>query len=1028
MLLPQIRNLRSVADYRRKQMRLKKAIRTGVAVDDEANTSSKLAAEQIKQNILPVMPNQDLLEASSRDKSKQYNTALEHLKSIMSGNDATTVLRAAFPDLEQLQELNRHWGTFRRSVGDTKMSPQYFFQYWNRFRQILQATDNTGMFIPLQKGDIAEDFFGGPGGVGRPPGGASGPSQGGPGGNGGDGGDGGGGGGGGGGYGDGGGGGGGGGDPFPGFKPPSSAPSSTPASPRRAGEEKKEEESQAPPRDYSEQNEASTPEANFVPNTNPGFYPAAYGVTPASLKLATTLNRIGRRRGLQGLKNNMYQEVPTTYGEFFQTGMRTKLVKKPPLPKPPTPEEFTAINVPTDDADVAAEELRKFEEREKKKIDEEKRRQDEAVEAERRKKEAEEAEAERRKKENAEKAAEDERRKKVLEEQRKKEAAARAERKKEAERKKKEDDELREVFRKAEAQRKAEDEARREDEAKKEAERKKKEEKESNIVLNTEQARYSFQELQRQVSNYFKKKSARYNLPRGEGGKRDADLISADEIDEKRQQMISDARRILTGSLFFDGTDFVNLKPANKVNIPGPQKKKMLTEDINKVFEDLEKEIGQQPAWSIGHSEIKRAQNSPAEEYRLRREEGQRRQEAEAIREKLAKDEAEKEVVRAADRELKKKQKAALLKVEARLKSLNNKRTAAAAAAKKVLKAKDKPRAAQAFAPTNVGKPGNEESKEESKTQNVVTPPRRSKMTPPRVAPQKRAPNPLTPPPPKKMEKAGEETPMNVDQAEKPEAMDVVARGRYTIEQIARTQPMSDLYSNIGDIYMDDIENAINSYTEAQREQALRDAGFRPNVRLNTKAKRLKVIDTLRKNTGEGSPRSPKTRSEKKRVGKNIKFGGGISAPSEPRYDQFGCYLIHVPSLSKNRLNIKFPSLASHPKIPQRIVSDELVALITKILETGQMNAPLYAALPQSDKDFFDSLAHMCKIGGKLGIVKKENNADMQRFQIVRGEILSGNDAPQLIKELKHLTLKLVTEGKIPKRSAHDLLIEISLL
>ena len=204
VLLPQIRNLRSVADYRRKQMRLKKAIRTGVDVDDEANTSANLAAAQIKQNILPVMPNQELLEASSRDKTKQYNTAFEHLKSIMSGNDAQTVLRTAFADLEQLQELNRHWGTFRRYVGepslreattsDTKMSPQYFFQYWNRFRQILQATDNTGMFIPLQKGDLAEDFFGGPGGVGRPPGGPSGPSQGGPGGNGGDGGDGGGGG------------------------------------------------------------------------------------------------------------------------------------------------------------------------------------------------------------------------------------------------------------------------------------------------------------------------------------------------------------------------------------------------------------------------------------------------------------------------------------------------------------------------------------------------------------------------------------------------------------------------------------------------------------------------------------------------------------------------------------------------------------------------------------------------------------------------------------------------------------------
>ena len=157
-------------------------------------------------------------------------------------------------------------------------------------------------------------------------------------------------------------------------------------------------------------------------------------------------------------------------------------------------------------------------------------------------------------------------------------------------------------------------------------------------------------------------------------------------------------------------------------------------------------------------------------------------------------------------------------------------------------------------------------------------------------------------------------------------------------------------------------------------------------------------------------------------------IGFGLTMDDECRYRQFGRYLIHMPSLQKNLLNVKFPSFASHPKMPQRVVSDELVALITKILETGQMNAPLYAALSESDKEYFDTLAHTCKVGGKLGIERKEDTEDMKRFQIVRGEILSGNDAPQLIKELKLLTLKLVTEGKIPKRSAHDLLIEISLL
>ena len=988
MLLPQIRNLRSVADYRRKQMRLKNAIRTGVAVDDEANTSANLAAEQIKQNILPVMPNQDLLEASSQDKSKQYNTALDHLKSIMSGNDATTVLRTGFPDLEQLQELNRHWGTFRKYVGDTKMSPQYFFQYWNRFRQILQATDNTGMFIPLQKGDLAEDFFGSPGGIGRPPGGPSGPSQGGPGGNGGDGG-------GGGGYGDGdgGGGGGGGGDPFPGFKPPSSAPSSTPASPRRAGEEKKEEEPR-PTGDSSaqEQNEASTPEANFRPSANHAF--------STGFRI---LRNIVPRRGFQAIRNNMYQEVPTTNTEFLQTGMRTKLVKKPPLPKPPKPEEFTAVNIPTEDADVAAEELRKYEEREKKKIDEEKRRQDEAAEDERRRKEAEEAEAERRrkaaekaaederrrkeaeeaeaerrKKANAEKAAEDERRKKVLEEQRKKEAAARAERKKkeaaekkaEAERKKKEEDDkfVDEEIRKKEAET-----------------QRNKEERERKGAIDTPLALFSFQELQRRIDS-----SLRLALKDG--------LDTNAFLERKRKEMIAKARKIFTGREFFDDKkmEFVTLtneEEPNTINLTKREIDKIYIPGVNKVFEDfyvMRSNVIQQ----------KRQQQQQEEKFRkdVERQQEQLRKAREAYeKEKKRQEDAGKKITKAAKGKLARmkqayekleKQKEALERVEARVKSLNNKR-AAAAAAKKVLKATSKKR----IQPTNVGKPGNEESKEDPA---------------PAPASTRRVPTPAAP-------RRTKTVPMDVEGAPATASMEV--DGDVDVDVIMRRVERMNI-SQLRDFLADE-------FGAREEAQALLEKRGTTGKIVGIKAPYVTLIKNL---LGVKPRKSSRPSKAPVKYAGRIKFGAGISAPSEPRYDQFGCYLIHVPSLSKNRLNIKFPSLASHPKIPQRIVSDELVALITKILETGQMNAPLYAALTQSDKDFFDNLAHMCKIGGKLGIAKKENNADMQRFQIVRGEILSGNDAPQLIKELKHLTLKLVTEGKIPKRSAHDLLIEISLL
>lgn len=156
--------------------------------------------------------------------------------------------------------------------------------------------------------------------------------------------------------------------------------------------------------------------------------------------------------------------------------------------------------------------------------------------------------------------------------------------------------------------------------------------------------------------------------------------------------------------------------------------------------------------------------------------------------------------------------------------------------------------------------------------------------------------------------------------------------------------------------------------------------------------------------------------------------GFGIEPDIQPKYRQFGRYLLHIPSLERNTLNIKFPSLASHPKIPQRVISQTLTDLLQDLVSSGTMNPTLYAELSDEDRKIFADVVHTCQIGGRLGISKTEDNTDLKRFAIVRGEILAGNDAPQLIKELKHLTLKLLSEGKIPKKSAHDLLIEIAVL
>jgi hypothetical protein len=55
---------------------------------------------------------------------------------------------------------------------------------------------------------------------------------------------------------------------------------------------------------------------------------------------------------------------------------------------------------------------------------------------------------------------------------------------------------------------------------------------------------------------------------------------------------------------------------------------------------------------------------------------------------------------------------------------------------------------------------------------------------------------------------------------------------------------------------------------------------------------------------------------------------------------------------------------------------------------------------------------------------KKE--ADLNRFQILKGEIQAGNDNKQLIKEFKVMLMKFMNDHTIPLKQGRDILLEIT--
>lgn len=159
--------------------------------------------------------------------------------------------------------------------------------------------------------------------------------------------------------------------------------------------------------------------------------------------------------------------------------------------------------------------------------------------------------------------------------------------------------------------------------------------------------------------------------------------------------------------------------------------------------------------------------------------------------------------------------------------------------------------------------------------------------------------------------------------------------------------------------------------------------------------------------------------------------GRGISTDADERYKEFGKYLIHIPSLKKGILNLKFPSYASIPTIKQTTLSTDLLDLIVDLLESQEINKRLYTRMSKEDQDFFYTIAQKAGIDQTLGLgirVNETQKKEMERFNLLRGQIIAGNNNPTLLKELKQYIVKFMRDGTMNRHQGNDLLFEISCL
>jgi hypothetical protein len=160
-----------------------------------------------------------------------------------------------------------------------------------------------------------------------------------------------------------------------------------------------------------------------------------------------------------------------------------------------------------------------------------------------------------------------------------------------------------------------------------------------------------------------------------------------------------------------------------------------------------------------------------------------------------------------------------------------------------------------------------------------------------------------------------------------------------------------------------------------------------------------------------------------------------IKKPRKPRakkepvnhYTEFGKYILNMRQLlEKNKLLIKYKSMAPVPEIRGIKVSDDFVSLINDIVDTNKINIQTQKKLSSVEMDLLEKLLKICKLKDKLHYhrVSMDIPDIMHRFEILRGGILAGNHSAELIEEIVNVIsfLTIPSVNKIEKVDANEMI------
>lgn len=147
------------------------------------------------------------------------------------------------------------------------------------------------------------------------------------------------------------------------------------------------------------------------------------------------------------------------------------------------------------------------------------------------------------------------------------------------------------------------------------------------------------------------------------------------------------------------------------------------------------------------------------------------------------------------------------------------------------------------------------------------------------------------------------------------------------------------------------------------------------------------------------------------------------------KYKEFGKFIINMQLLQSNVLLVKYKSYAPIPGLKRTNISNDLKLMINYLFDTGEIDYQSGQKLTSNEKDIFNKLIVKSGLNLQLKfdmLKMEEDESDViNEFNILKGEILAGNDNPKIKQDIKDVLQKLVRLNKISQLNAEQIIIDL---